>query len=381
MKQIHTTMKGEEQKFPFSPKLSNFLIGLIALIAILYIGKSIIVPILFATIIAIMLNPVMNFFIRLRINRILAISITLIIAFLVIAALGILITSRATRFGESWPILVNKFTSLLHQVITDASGYFDINPIKIHNWISRIQNDMVNTSSAAIEKTIVIVGNGLMILVLLPIYIFLILYYKPILIEFIHRFFGINNKNQVTEIVSQTKIVVQHYLFGRLIEALIVATLYSSTLLILGIEYAVILGIIGAIVNVIPYIGGIVGVSLPVMVALVTKPTPMYAIWVLIVYYIIVLIDNHYIVPVIVASKVKLNALFSILVVLAGNAIWGIPGMFLSIPILAIAKVICDNIDSLKPWGFLIGDSMGTLIENKNDLKKENDNSTIKEVK
>jgi predicted PurR-regulated permease PerM len=374
-------MKGEEQKFQFSPKLSNFLIGLVALIAILYIGKSIIVPILFAAIIAIMLNPVMNFFIHLRIKRILAISITLIIAFLIIAALGILIISRATRFGESWPILVNKFTSLLHQVITDASGYFDINPLKIHSWISRIQTNLITISSAAIEKTIVIIGSGLMMLVLLPIYIFLILYYKPILIEFIYRFFGINKKNQVTEIVKQTKTVIQQYLFGRLIEALIVATLYSVTLLVIGIEYALILGIIGAMVNVIPYIGGMVGVALPVMVALVTKPTPIYAIWVLIVYYIIVLIDNHYIVPVIVASKVKLNALFSILVVLAGNALWGIPGMFLSIPILAIAKVICDNIESLKPWGFLIGDSMSTLIESKNDLKKENDNSAIKKVK
>jgi len=106
------------------------------------------------------------------------------------------------------------------------------------------------------------------------------------------------------------------------------------------------------------------------MVALVTKTTPMYAIYVLIAYYIIQLIDNNYIVPYIVASKVKINALFSVIVVIAGNALWGIPGMFLAIPLLAIVKLVCDHIEPLKPWGFLLGDSMPPLIKIETILKK-----------
>ncbi|HZK07783.1 MAG TPA: AI-2E family transporter [Bacteroidales bacterium] len=70
------------------------------------------------------------------------------------------------------------------------------------------------------------------------------------------------------------------------------------------------------------------------------------------------MIDNNYIVPKIVASKVKVNALVSIIVILAFGALWGIPGMFVSIPLTAIVKVIFDQIDSLKPWGFLLGDTM-----------------------
>ncbi|MDO9040152.1 MAG: AI-2E family transporter, partial [Bacteroidota bacterium] len=87
------------------------------------------------------------------------------------------------------------------------------------------------------------------------------------------------------------------------------------------------------------------------------KSSGMYAIYVLIIYYIIQLIDNNYIVPIIVSSKVKINALFSIIVVFAGNALWGISGMFLSIPLLAIIKLIFDHIEPLKPWGFLLGDT------------------------
>jgi predicted PurR-regulated permease PerM len=95
------------------------------------------------------------------------------------------------------------------------------------------------------------------------------------------------------------------------------------------------------------------------LVALATKSSGMYAIYVLAVYYAIQLIDNHYVVPIIVASKVKINALFSIIIILGGNALWGISGMFLSLPILAIVKIIFDHIEPLKPWGFLLGNTQG----------------------
>ena len=111
----------------------------------------------------------------------------------------------------------------------------------------------------------------------------------------------------------------------------------------------------------IPYIGGIVAVALPMMVALATKESAWSAVYIMISYYVIQLFDNNYVVPKIVASKVKINALFSILVVLCGNMLWGIPGMFLSIPLLAIIKLIFDHIESLKPWGFLLGDAMPPL--------------------
>jgi len=101
------------------------------------------------------------------------------------------------------------------------------------------------------------------------------------------------------------------------------------------------------------------------MVALATKSTPWYPLYVLVGYYIIQLIDNNYIVPYIVASKVKINALFSIIVVFIGNALWGVPGMFLSIPLIAVVKLIFDHIDSLKPWGFLLGDSMPSILRIK----------------
>jgi predicted PurR-regulated permease PerM len=311
-----------------------------------------------------------NFLVRLKINRILAITITMFLTFLVIAVFGIVLINQASRFGESWPILVEKFTSLLNQNIADAADYFNKDPQKIHDWITKTQGELINSSAAAIGQTLVILGNGLVVLLLIPFYVFMILFYQPIILEFIIRISGTNYESHVRVIVSQIKTVIQRYLIGLIIEAGLMAVLNTAALLMLGIEYAVILGILAAVLNVIPYVGGIIAVALPMMVALVTKPSPWFAVYIMAAYYVIQLIDNNYIVPYIVASKVKINALFSVIIVLIGNALWGVPGMFLSMPLLAILKLICDHIDPLKPYGFLLGDTMPSLIKIKTIFKK-----------
>jgi predicted PurR-regulated permease PerM len=364
----------KQLKLPFYAKATIFLVGLFVLLTILYIAQGIIVPLVFAIIIAIVLHPVVIFFLQIKINRVVAIIITLLLTFLVIAAFGTFLFSQASRFSESWPVLVDKFTGMLNQTITWASGYFDINPQRIHEWITKTKGELINNSSAAIGQTLVTVGNGVVILFLVPVYVFMILFYQPLILDFIRKLFGTSNQSQVSEIVSQTKTVIQRYLVGLVIEFVMVATLNSVALLILGIDYAILLGIIGALLNVIPYIGGIVAVAIPMMVALATKSTAWYAFYVLASYYFIQLIDNNYIVPKIVASKVKINALFSIIVVIAGNALWGIPGMFLSIPLLAIVKLIFDHIEPLKPWGFLLGDTMPPLLKIKPLRRLQNKN-------
>jgi predicted PurR-regulated permease PerM len=358
-----------DSKLPLYAKASIFVIGLFVFFTILYIAKGIILPVIFAIIIAIVLHPVVNYFVGKKINRLLAIVITLFLTFLVIAAFGLLFFSQASRFSESWPILVDKFTEMFNQTITWASGYFDINAQKIHEWFANTKSELITSSTATIGKTLVSVGSLVVVLFLIPVYVLMLLFYHPILIEFIHRLFGSDNTIQVNLIVNKTKTVIQRYLIGLVIEAAIVATLNTIALLILGIEYPLLLGIIGALLNVIPYIGGIIGVAIFMVVALITK-SPVYMIYIIVIYSTIQFIDNHYIVPKIVASKVRINALFAIIVVFAGNALWGIPGMFLSIPLLAIVKLICDNIDPLKPWGFLLGDTMPPLIKIKPLFKK-----------
>ena len=119
-------MTDERLKLPLFTRASVFVIGLCALLAILYIAKGIIVPVVFAVIIAIVLHPVVNFFVKKKINRVVGIIITIFMTFLIIAALGALVISQAGRFAESFPLLIDKFTGMLYHSIKWSSGYFAI---------------------------------------------------------------------------------------------------------------------------------------------------------------------------------------------------------------------------------------------------------------
>ena len=195
---------------------------------------------------------------------------------------------------------------------------------------------------------------------LLPVYTFLLLFYKTLILNFFYEVFAERNSKEVGEVLSATKKSIQSYVVGLLLEALIVAILNTIALLLLGVKYAILLGVLGAILNVLPYIGGIIALALPLLIATVTKDGFHTQLLIIISYIIIQFIDNHYLIPYIISSKVKINALISVIMILLSGAVWGIPGMFLSIPFTGVLKIIFDRIPELKPWGKLLGDEIPT---------------------
>ncbi len=361
-------MENTTNKFPLYLKFSQIVIGLVSFFFILYIGGDIIVPLIFATIVAILLNPFVNVLTRIKCNRVVAILIAVVVAVLVITSITYFIVSQAALFSDTWPQFKQRFTSLFNDCINWLSTHLNISKPKIDAWINKTKSEGMNNSTEVIGSVITTFGGMLILLFLLPVYIFMILFYKPLLLEFIAQLFKNNEQGLVAEVLTETKTLIQSYLIGLLLEAAVVAALNSVGLLVLGVQYAVLIGVIGALLNMIPYIGGLVAIALPMLMALATK-SPITALWVFILYIIVQFIDNNVIVPKIVASKVKINALVSIIVVLIGGALWGIAGMFLAIPLTAIIKVIFDRIDQLKPFGFLLGDNQPQI--GKFNLKKK----------
>ncbi len=361
-----------EFKIPFYAKASIIFVGMFAFVSMLYITQGIVVPIIYSTVIAIVLNPLVNFFVKRKMNKTIAITLTLLLVSCLTIAIIALLSSQASLFSEAVPKLSAKFQIFLTQAVAWISDTFHVSPGRINLWISETETKIVNGSSSIIGSTLLYTGNVLIILVLIPVYIFMIIYYQPLLIEFIHKLFLVNTHKEVNEVLSAIKRIIQSYLVGLLLESAIIAILYTISLLILGIDYALLLGVVGAIFNIIPYVGGIVGALLPLVIALATKSSFSYVLLILAIYILIQFVDNHYIKPKIVGSKVKLNALVSVIVVIAGEALWGVSGMFLSIPLTAIVKVIFDHIEPLKPWGYLLGDSMPARTTLKMPFKKEN---------
>ncbi|MCW3102005.1 MAG: yhhT [Bacteroidetes bacterium] len=344
-------------KLPAYIAFSQITIGILAFFYIIYIGQDILIPLVFALIISILLNPVVNFLLRIGINRVIAILFSITLLIVVVGGILFFIGSQLTLFSDALPQLKEKFNSLTAEALNWCSQTFKISKPKLNSWITDKKGETMNNAGSMIGGALTTISGFFILVFLIPVYIFMFLFYKPLLLDFVSQIFKKDSHSAVAEVLANTKSLIQSYLVGLLIEMLIIATMNSVALLIIGVDYAILFGIIGAILNLIPYIGGVVAIALPMTMAFITG-TPMKALLVLVAYCVVQLIDNNFLIPKIVASKVKVNALISIVVVLIGGALWGIAGMFLSIPLTAICKVVFDKIQPLKPLGFLIGDTM-----------------------
>jgi predicted PurR-regulated permease PerM len=289
--------------------------------------------------------------------------------FILLSGLAYLFGSQFTSLYDSLPQFKLKFRLLAAELMKWISDNFHINELKINSFMLKAGNEIVNNSTAVMGKTVGAVSGLLIALFLMPVYIFLILLYKSLLLGFISQLLGKERHQAGEGVLSESKSLIQNYLTGLLIEILIVVVLNTAALLIIGIKYAVMLGVIAALLNIIPYLGAIIAMGITMGIAIATKSVSS-ALWVFVAYTVIKLIDNNFIIPKIVAFSVKLNALVSIIAVLAGGALWGVAGMFLSIPLISILKVIFDRTEYLRPLGFLLGNNQPSTEKTIFNIKR-----------
>jgi hypothetical protein len=198
---------------PFYAKVSLILIGMFFFISMLYIAQDIILPLIYAAVIAILISPAINLLVRIKINRTLAISIVLFIAVLFIVGLIVLIISRTNLLIEALPQMTAKFETLLRDAVKWASEYLHITTKEIDIWLANEKAQLMESNNIGVSGTLVSMGSGLTIMMLTPVYTFMLLYYQPHLVLFVHQLFGNDNDKSVTEILSETKVIIQNYWF------------------------------------------------------------------------------------------------------------------------------------------------------------------------
>lgn len=338
------------QQYPAFLKITILLVWVIAVVYILHILANIMIPFALATLFAILLNPVVKWMSK-KMPMMLAISLTLTGVISVVLIWLILFWSQFSSFTDNFAAIQDKVVTLWQQAQRFVADTLSIPEIK-QQWL--IQS-LWMPSWSILTSTLGSITWIFSTFILLPLYVFLLLYYKPLLVEFIFWLFGEDKLIKVAEILEETKWAIQSYISGMLIETMIVATLNSLLLLLLWVKYAVLLWVLWGILNMIPYIWWLIGIVLPMMSALVTNDTYMIQVRIVLWYLVIQFIDNNILVPNIVSSKLEINALFSILVVLWGNALRWVSGMFLAIPFIWVCKIILDRIEWGKPWGKLLG--------------------------
>ncbi len=338
-------------KYPFFIRTTVILFGIILFVFVLSQLGNILIPLLFAAMLAVLLNPFCNWMMNKKIPKIPAIAISLIIAMTGVLILAYFVSSQLASFSSELPQLKKRGLELFQNLQQTLDKKVGINLDKQNQWLMNAKGKLEPMAGSAVSGLLGILS----MLFLLPVYMFLFLYYKTLLINFLYDVFAQENSKEVGVVLSQTKQAIQSYMSGLLIEALVVAVMNCIALMLLGIDYAILVGIICALLNMLPYIGGIIGIMIPVLIATITKDGYTTQLWVVAAYLVIQFIDNNLLMPYIVSSKVKINALMSIIIILLGGALWGISGMFLSVPFIGILKVIFDRVPELKPWGKLFG--------------------------
>lgn len=344
------------KKYPFYLRITFILFGLVLFVYCLFVLRDIFVPLAFALLLAVLLNPVVNLLLKWRWPKTLAIGVVLLAAVIVFAGIIYLLYWQIGSFSDQLPAFEKKLTHLGDLVRQKAKSDYGISMEKQAQYISEAKKGLKPILANFMGSILGVLSMSF----LLPVYAFLLLYYKLLLTTFFYDIFSDERVAEVRVVLTQTKGAVQSYMVGLLAEALIVATLNTIALLILGVDYAILLAVLGALLNILPFIGGILAALLPIFMATVTKDGLHTQVWIVIAYMIIQFIDNHFLVPYIVSSKVKINALISIVVVLMGGALWGISGMFLSILFIGVLKIIFDRIPEMKPWGKLLGTEVPT---------------------
>jgi len=340
---------------PFYERLALNLIGFVVLGYLIILGKELLDPLIFGFIFAILLLPVSNFIEgKLKLPRSMSSLASILVLIALVGSILYLVGSQISNLANDWPMLKNQVTQSLHDLQDWIQSAFHINAEKQLKYVDDASKKIMASGTDVLGTTFGAVSSLLIFYVFILIFTFFILLYRRLLLRFIILVFRDENSNVVMDIVENIQSILRQYILGLLLEMVIVAGVAITAFWLIGIKYAALLGVIVGLFNIIPYIGIFTALLLSTIITFATGSISKTAT-VMISVLGIHAIDANLLLPTIVGSKVRLNALISFVGIIMGEMIWGLSGMFLAIPIIAIFKIIFDRIESLKPWGYLLG--------------------------
>jgi predicted PurR-regulated permease PerM len=257
---------------------------------------------------------------------------------------------------------VNDLTSDLGNVQQKAKGMLE----QVKDYFSRTfgiakgeQQKIIEEQSKNTNGAIAGIGGAIfgfvVDFILMLVYTFLILHARNHLKKFILRLIPSQGTANAEDAMANIQKVTQQYLTGLSLMIVSLWVLYSIGFSIVGLKNPFFFAILCGLLETIPFVGNLTGNGLAILMAITQGGGADMIIGILITYGIIQFFQTYLLEPLVVGAEVNINPLFTILALVVGELLWGIPGMVLAIPLLAIVKIICDHVEPLKPYGFLIG--------------------------
>lgn len=322
----------------------------------LYLARLFLIPISFAALFAMLLLPVSRKLEKWGFKRGIAIVCSMFLLILTVSIVIFTLSTQISGFAKDLPAIRENVTEKINKVqgfIHDQTG---VAPDRQHIIVRDRFSNFMDASGTYAQRIFVGTTGALATIGIILIYIFFFMYYRTRFTNFILKIGPQGQDEKTKDVINQISHVTQNYLTGVLMVILLLAIMNTTGLLIIGLKHAIFFGVLAAILNIIPYIGVFIGGLLPTLYAFVAYDSFGVVIATAAIFVATQFIENNFLTPMIVGSKVQINPLATIIALLIGGSLWGVGGMILFIPFLGVAKIIFDNVETLQPYGYLIGE-------------------------
>lgn len=349
-------LENQKKKVPFVVRLACVLVSLIAIVFISIIGKSVLVPLVIGFLVSMLLLPLSNFQEkRLKFPRIVSSLVSPILFTLAVIAVIYFIGTQMAQFTEDLPEFQQQIEQLFHEAQVFVYDKFGVSEQEQIRYIEKNAEEVLKRGSGVLGTAVTSVTSMLASSMFVFLAIFFFLLYRSHLVKFLIWCFPPKDQTKVKEVIVEIQSIIKQYIFGLLIQVIAVSSLMFIAYSIIGIKYALLFAVLCGVLNLIPYIGIFTATVLAAIVTLATGE-PIQALWVIVAVVVVNSIDGNIITPKIIGSKVALNSFVVLFGIVIAESIWGIAGMFLAIPVLAILKIIFDNVEGMRPYGFVLGE-------------------------
>lgn len=327
----------------------------ISIIAAIFIGallffKSLLIPLAYAVFISFVLYPIMMRLIRLGTPEFLAILIPILLTGAVFFMLVMLLSYELSMLDERWAQLQISAIPWLHDLQHQLEDRFNWSIDAQFDWLRRAV-EKYSTNAGEILKDIIHASSTMLIyLVIIPIYTYLILAYRKKLVRFIISFFPASRRDEAGVALYETIHMFTAFIKGMVMVYLIVGILNSLGLLLLGVSNPFFYGILTAVMTIIPYLGIIVSSLLPISISWISSGSMVQPVGIVVVFAIVQYLEANLIFPYVVGKQINLNTLVSLIAIFAGGIIWGVSGMILILPLVAIFRIFASHFEGLNNW-------------------------------
>ncbi|WP_029033228.1 AI-2E family transporter [Salinimicrobium terrae] len=315
------------------------------------------IPLVTALILSLLMMPLSRRMEKTFLNRAASSFISTIIILLASVGFLALVSMQVKTVIDDWPKIKETMTPKIEQV----KGFlFEHTPLKEEDLEKSEEGPdipLISADSNAGQKAASFLGTAVNFFgdyLLTFIYIFFLLNYRHRFKEFLLLLFPDSKRSKVKEVIVSSANVTQKYLIGKLILIGLLAVLYAIGLGISGVNNFILISLLAAVFSLLPYIGNIVGFGLALIFGYLVSGETGVLIGIMITFGVAQFVESYILEPYVVGDQVDLHPFFVILAVIIGGMVWGIAGMVLSIPVLAILNVVFNNISPLKPFGFLL---------------------------